>query len=32
LPTDKKLPADVFDAVMIADVAKRKGEWSHERF
>lgn len=32
LPADKKLPADIFDAVMIADVARRKGEWSHERF
>lgn len=32
LAKDGKLPADVFDAVMIADVARRKGEWSHERF
>lgn len=31
LPNDKKLPADVFDAIMIADVARRKGEWSYER-
>lgn len=32
LPKDEKLPADIFDAVMIADVARRKGEWSHDRF
>lgn len=32
LPGDEKIPADVFDAVMIADVARRKGEWSSERF
>lgn len=32
MPDNPKLPADVFDAIMIADVARRKGEWSHERF